>query len=117
MTTSLVKILNESHKFLEEQKPMKTVNFNKFFPKDNAFVTVDGSFTDKEDWQINLTVQADTKNAVSWWCCDWNYKESVEQLKAFQDGAQKAIDFITACATQPAKAAKANATKRAAKKK
>jgi hypothetical protein len=96
---------------------MKTVNFNKFFPKDNAFVTVDGSFTDKEDWQINLTVQADTKNAVSWWCSDWNYKESVEQLKAFQDGAQKAIDFITACATQPAKAAKANAVKRAAKKK
>ena len=96
---------------------MKTVNFNKFFPKDNAFVTVDGSFTDKEDWQINLTVQADTKNAVSWWCSEWNYKEGVAQLKTFQEAAQKTIDFIEACATQPAKAAKANAAKRAAKKK
>ncbi len=56
-------------------------------------------------------------NVVNWWCSDWNYKESVAQLKAFQDAAQKAIDFIEACSAQPAKAAKANATKRVAKKK
>jgi hypothetical protein len=96
---------------------MKTVNFNKFFPKDNAFITVDGRMDKDDDWQVSLTVQADTKNAVSWWCSDWNYKEGVAQLKAFQDGAQKAIDFITVCAAQPAKAATANAAKRAAKKK
>lgn len=96
---------------------MKTVKFNKFFPDDNAFVTVDGRMDKDDDWQVSVTIQADTKNVVNWWCSDWNYKESVAQLKAFQDGAQKAIDFITACAAQPAKAAKANATKRATKKK
>ena len=96
---------------------MKTVKFNKFFPDDNAFITVDGRMDKDDDWQVNLTIQSDTKNAVNWWCSDWNYKESVAQLQAFQDGAQKAIDFILACSTQPAKAAKANATKRDAKKK
>jgi hypothetical protein len=117
LTTSLVKILNEAHKFLEETKPVKTVKFNKFFPDDNAFVTVDGRMDKDDDWQISLTIQSDTKNVINWWCSEWNYKESVAQLKAFQDAAQKTIDFITACSTQPAKAAKANATKRAAKKK
>lgn len=96
---------------------MKTVKFNKFFPDDNAFVTVDGRMDKDDDWQISLTIQSDTKNVINWWCSEWNYKESVAQLKAFQDAAQKTIDFITACSTQPVKAAKANATKRTAKKK
>lgn len=97
-------------------KPQKTVKFSKFFPEDYAFVAVDGRFDDAEDWQVNLTVQADTKNVVNFWCSDWNHKESVAQLKAFQEAAQKTIDFIEACLTQPAKAAKANAAKRATKK-
>jgi len=96
---------------------VKTVKFNKFFPDDNAFVTVDGRMDKDDDWQISLTIQSDTKNVINWWCSEWNYKESVAQLKAFQDAAQKTIDFITACAAQPAKAAKVNATKRTAKKK
>jgi hypothetical protein len=104
LTTSLVKILNDAHKFLEETKPVKTVKFNKFFPKD-------------DDWQVSLTIQADTKNVANWWCSDWNYKEATIQLKAYQEAMQKAIDFIEACAAQPAKAAKVNATKRTAKKK
>jgi hypothetical protein len=97
-------------------KPQKTVKFSKFFPDDYAFVAVDGRFDDFEDWQVNLTVQADTKNVVNFWCSDWNHKESVAQLKAFQEAAQKTIDFIEACLTQPAKAAKVNAAKRATKK-
>ena len=44
---------------------MKTVKFNKFFPDDNAFITVDGRMDDIDDWQVNMTVQADTKNVVS----------------------------------------------------
>jgi hypothetical protein len=117
LTTSLVKILNDTHKFLEETKPVKTVKFNKFFPEDNAFVTVDGRMDKDDDWQVSLTIQADTKNVANWWCSDWNYKEATTQLKAYQEAMQKAIDFIEACAAQPAKAAKVNATKRTAKKK
>jgi hypothetical protein len=117
LTISLAKILNDTNKFLEDTKPVKTVKFNKFFPDDNAFVTVDGRMDKDDDWQVSVTIQSDTKNVVNWWCSDWNYKEAVTQLKAFQEAAQKAIDFITVCSTQPAKAAKANANKRAAKKK
>jgi len=57
------------------------------------------------------------QNVANWWCSDWNYKEATTQLKAYQEAMQKAIDFIEACAAQPAKAAKVNATKRTAKKK
>lgn len=95
---------------------MKSIKFNKFFPEDNSFINVSGSFTEKDDWQVNLTIQADTKNVVDFWISDWNNRDAVAQLKAIQDGIQKTIDFVTACATQPVKAAVANTAKRAKKK-
>ncbi len=69
---------------------MKAVKFNKFFPEDNAFVTVDGRMDADDDWQVSLTIQADTKNVANWWCSDWNYKEATTQLKAYQEAMQKA---------------------------
>lgn len=114
MTTSLVKLINEAHK--NERKPVKSIKFNKFFPADNSFVNVSGSFTEKDDWQINLTIQADTRNVVDFWVSDWNHKDAIAQLKTIQEAAQKTIDFVTACMAQPAKATVANASKRAKKK-
>ncbi len=98
------------------KKPSKTVKFNKFYPEDNGFINVSGSFTEKDDWQVNLTIQADTKNVVDFWVSDWNHKDAVAQLKAIQEATQKTIDFITICLAQPAKAATINAAKRANKK-
>lgn len=81
----------------ENNKPKKTVSFNKFFPKDNAFVNVDGGFKDVDDWWVDVTIQADTKNCVNFWASDWKPQEQVKQLKATIEGAQKALDFIEAC--------------------
>ena len=111
MTTSLTKLLLQGTEGMK--KPSKKINFNKFYPEDNGFINVSGSFTEKDDWQVNLTIQADTKNVVDFWISDWNHKDAVAQLKAIQEAAQKTIDFVTTCLAQPAKAAAANASKRA----
>ncbi len=65
---------------------MKTVKFNKFFPDDNAFITVDGRMDKDDDWQVSLTIQSDTKNAVNWWCSDWNTEESGELKIIYRNG-------------------------------
>ncbi len=114
MTTSLTKLLLQGTEGMK--KPSKKINFNKFYPEDNGFINVSGSFTEKDDWQVNLTIQADTKNVVDFWISDWNHKDAVAQLKAIQEAAQKTIDFVTTCLAQPAKAAAINAAKRAKKK-
>lgn len=99
----------------ENKKPSKTVSFNKFFPKDNAFVNVDGGFKSVEDWWVDFTVQTDTKNAISLWASDWKPEEQIKQLKAMVEGAQKAIAFIETCAAM--KPAKVTVKKTPAKKK
>ena len=100
----------------ENNKPKKTVSFSKFFPKDNAFVNVDGGFKSVEDWWVDFTVQSDTRDAVHFWASDWKPEQQVQQLKAIIEGAQKSLDFIETCMKmKPAKATVAK--KPAAKKK
>lgn len=99
----------------ENKKPSKTVSFNKFFPKDNAFVNVDGGFKSVEDWWVDFTIQGDTKNAVHLWMSDWRPEEHVKQLKAIIEGAQKTIDFVETCMKM--KPAKVIVKKTPAKKK
>lgn len=89
----------------ENNKPKKTISFNKFFPKENAFVNVDGGFKDIEDWWVDFTIQGDTKNAVHLWMSDWKPEDNLKQLKAIIEGAQKTIDFVETCMKmKPAKA-------------
>ena len=100
----------------ENNKPKKTVNFSKFFPKNNAFVNVDGGFKSVEDWWVDFTVQTDTKDAVHLWTSEWKPEQQVQQLKAIIEGAQKSLDFIETCLKmKPAKVTVAK--KPAAKKK
>ena len=94
MTT---KTLKELLMNVEDKKPSKKVTFHKFFPADNAFVNVDGGFKAVEDWWVNFTVQTGTREAVNLWISDWKPEESVKQLKALIEGAQKAIDFVEMC--------------------
>jgi hypothetical protein len=110
------RLTRELEKAMDNSKPTKTVSFNKFFPKDNAFVNVDGGFKNIEDWWVNFTVQTGTKEAVSLWTSDWKPEDQVKQLKAIMEGAQKTIDFIETCMKmKPAKMTVAK--KPAAKKK
>ena len=93
MNSKLKEILMQA----ESKKPSKTVNFSKFFPKDNAFVNVDGAFKSIDDWSVDFTVQTGTKEAVSLWASDWKPEDQVKQLKAIIEGAQKTIDFVETC--------------------
>lgn len=93
MNTTLKEILMNA----DNEKPKKTVNFSKFFPKDNAFVNVDGGFKSVEDWWVDFTVQTGTKEAISFWTSDWKPEENIKQLRAMIEGAQKVIDFAETC--------------------
>lgn len=99
----------------DKEKVKKSVSFNKFFPKDNAFINVDGGFKSIEDWWVDFTVQTGTKEAVSLFATDWKPEDQVKQLKAIMEGAQKTIDFIETCMNM--KPAKITVKKTAAKKK
>jgi hypothetical protein len=111
MNTTLKEILMNA----DNIKPKKTINFSKFFPKDNAFVNVDGGFRSVEDWWVDFTVQTGTKEAISFWTGDWKPEENVKQLRAMIEGAQKAIDFAETCMKM--KPAKVPVTKKPAAKK
>ena len=99
----------------DKEKVKKSVSFNKFFPKDNAFINVDGGFKSIEDWWVDFTVQTGTKEAVSLFASDWKPEDQVKQLKAIMEGAQKTIDFIETCMKM--KPAKVTVAKKPTKKK
>jgi len=92
-------------KMLDNDKKVKEkINFSKFFPTDNAFVNVDGAFKDAKDWWVDLTFQTGVKEVTQLWVSDYKPQESIKQLKAYVEAAEKAIAFAEKCMSmQPAK--------------
>ena len=85
-------------------KPKSTVNFNKFFPTDNAFVNVEGAFQDAKDWWVDVTFQTGIKEVTQLWISDYKPQEQIKQLKTYIEAAEKAIAFAEKCmSTTPAK--------------
>ena len=105
--------LKEFTMFGEKTKAKSTINFNKFFPTENAFVNVDGAFKDAKDWWIDLTIQTGLKEATQFWISDYKPQESIKQLRAMIEAAEKTIAFAEKCMASPAKAV----VKKTAKKK
>lgn len=88
----------------DKTKAKSTVNFNKFFPADNAFVNVDGAFKDATDWWVDLTFQTGIKEVTQLWISDYKPQEQIKQLKAYIEAAEKAIAFAEKCmSVTPAK--------------
>jgi hypothetical protein len=88
----------------DKSKAKSTVNFNKFFPTDNAFVNVDGAFKDVKDWWVDVTFQTGIKEVTQMWISDYKPQESIKQLKAYVEAAEKAIAFAEKCmSVTPAK--------------
>ena len=85
----------------ENKKPKKTLSFNKFFPKDNAFINVSGALKDAEDWWVELTMQTGPREAITLWASEWKPEDQIKQLKALIEGAQKAISFAEDCVAMP----------------
>jgi len=90
----------------------QTINFNKFFPNDDAYVTLTGSFDPKADkfdmLDLNLTIQNGTRSAVNFFTWFGDNNVTLKQLQAVQEATTKAIKFLedAAAAQKEAKKAK-----------
>jgi hypothetical protein len=105
--------LKEFTMFGDDKKIKSTINFNKFFPQENAFVNVDGAFKDAKDWWIDFTIQTGLKDATQFWISDYKPQEQIKQLRTMIEAAEKTIAFAEKCMASPAKAV----VKKTAKKK
>jgi hypothetical protein len=82
----------------------QTVNFSKFFPEDNAFVSLSGMYNPlasspfDEEFDLDLTIQSSGGrfiNLYSW--LDTN-ESTLKQMKAIHEATGKAIEFYEAAA-------------------
>lgn len=92
-TLTAAQHLANSLKDKPKTKPKKST-FSKFFPEDNSFIKVETIFTDAEDWYAEIAMQTGLNRYVEFWVSDYKTDAKLKQLKAFIDGAQKAVDFI-----------------------
>jgi hypothetical protein len=92
--------------FEQEKKTKSTINFNKFFPQNNAFVNVDGAFKDEQNWWIDLTIQTSLKDSTQFWVSDFKPQESIKQLRAMIEATEKTIAFAEKCMATSAQAVK-----------
>ena len=81
----------------DSSKAKDTIKFNKFFPGDNSFVNLDGAFKDAKDWWVDVTFQTGIKEVTQFWISDYKPQESIKQLKAYIEAAEKAIVFAEKC--------------------
>jgi hypothetical protein len=81
----------------DKTKAKNTINFNKFFPQNNAFVNVDGAFKDAADWWVDFTIQTGLKDSTQFWVSDYKPQDSIKQLRAMIEAAEKAIEFAEKC--------------------
>jgi hypothetical protein len=83
----------------------QTVNFNKFFPDDNAFVTLKGAFNPLADsifddeFDLDLTIQSATGRFVNLYSWVGQEDETLKHLKAIHEATGKAIEFYATVAT------------------
>ena len=90
--------------FDDKAKAKDKINFSKFFPTENSFVNVDGAFKDAKDWWVDVTFQTGIKEVTQMWISDYKPQESIKQLKAYIEAAEKAIAFAEKCmSVTPAK--------------
>jgi hypothetical protein len=82
----------------------QTVNFSKFFPEDNAFISLSGMFNPNakdfldEEFDLDLTIQSAGGrfiNLYSW--LDTN-ESTLKQMKAIHEATGKAIEFYESAA-------------------
>jgi hypothetical protein len=80
----------------------QTINFSKFFPEDNAFVSLSGMFNPNaknfldDEFDLDLTIQSAGGrfvNLYSW--LDTN-ESTLKQMKAIHEATGKAIEFYEA---------------------
>jgi hypothetical protein len=82
----------------------QTVSFNKFFPDDNAFVSLSGVFNPNadgifdEEFDLDLTIQSAGGRYVNFYAWLIDKDAALKQLKAIHEATGKAIEFYEAAA-------------------
>ena len=82
----------------------QTVNFNKFFPEDNAFVSLSGMFNPNadgifdEEFDLDLTIQSAGGRFINLYSWMTDKDSALQQMKAIHEATGKAIEFYEAAA-------------------
>ena len=82
----------------------QTVSFNKFFPEDNAFVSLSGMFDPKadgifdEEFDLDLTIQSAGGRFINLYSWLVDKDSALKQMKAIHEATGKAIEFYEAAA-------------------
>lgn len=100
----LLQSIKEYKTMVDTTKAKDKVNFNKFFPGENSFINVEGTFKDANDWWVDLTLQTGLRESTQLWVSDYKPAEAIKQLRALLEATEKAIAFAEKCiASKPAK--------------
>jgi hypothetical protein len=82
----------------------QTVNFSKFFPEDNAFVSLTGMFNPnakdflEEEFDLDLTIQSAGGRFITLYSWLDANESTLKQMKAIHEATGKAIEFYEAAA-------------------
>jgi hypothetical protein len=90
------------------------VNFSKFFPDNDAFVTLRGAFNPDatspfdDEFDLDFTIQSATNRSINLYSWLSGKDHALDQLKAIQEATAKAIKFYedVAAAKKEAKKSK-----------
>lgn len=86
------------------------INFNKFFPDADSYVTLTGAFDPKADkydmLDLNLTIQNGTRSAVNFFTWFGDNNQTLKQLQAINEATTKAIKFLEDAAASQKEAKK-----------
>jgi len=96
----------------------QTINFSKFFPEDNAFVSLSGMFDPKadgifdEEFDLDLTIQSAGGRFINLYSWLVDKDSALKQMKAIHEATGKAIKFYEdAAAAKKEKKAKSKPIK------
>ena len=107
---SIKQLIQELHM----RKAKEKVAHSKFFPEDNQFVNLQGTYWDHDNWEVNVTVSGGARDYVYLWVTDYdkNADAFLNELATAVSKAQDAIAKYRArakvetAAAKPVKAAK-----------
>ncbi len=85
-----------------KKQAAKKISFNKFFPEDSSFVTLNGKFNPEAtslsrlmgDLDVDLVIQNGTGQYINLYTWLGEHTTTLKHLKAIQEATTKAIKFI-----------------------
>lgn len=76
------------------------LDFSKFFPSDQSFVSVRARAAHGDDFFVNLAF-GDGENKVTYFVGEHNVKEALKQMQTMLEGLEKSMEFVQKAAALP----------------